>query len=516
VNRKVREMVESRKSRVERRREARSARRETGSEFRQRPALSRRSPRRAISLTEVLISMGILTVGLLGVAALFPVGGFYMQKAEVADRGSAIAQAVMSDIVARGMLNPGSWFVMVPPNRPGPEYASFPSDGKLSPVPLGQLSRETFTRPYALTLGEALEKAPSEPDPAVISKQFGNAVVIDPMGVAAMAFPDQTSKSWHGISSVFPASAYLIYPNNDATWNSLWGAWGQIWPVRRATFRDSSTGWQMYATAAEHYFRGNDELGTDLPARDDRPARQNWDIADSNGSPLPLARQWQGDYSWLVTVVPTTNAARNGLARNPEGHSYDVSVVVFYKRVLPPGAVPVAQTSSLGVTEFRRTMGRTERAVRARILSTGLNGGEVVLEAMTDGISESAFQNLRTGQWIMLCGPHPNSTSTDPRFVLNWYQVLSIEGRDARLNSNGTQTPPPAAGEPERRVVALRGPQWPWNPSDYVSDYLCGGIFGGAVAVHTKTMRLESPRSSPVKFGSSGSHTTIPLPWEWE
>ena len=58
--------------------------------------------------------MGILTLGLLGVAAVFPVGSFYMQKAEISDSGSAIAQSVMNDIVARGMLNPGAWYVMMP------------------------------------------------------------------------------------------------------------------------------------------------------------------------------------------------------------------------------------------------------------------------------------------------------------------------------------------------------------------------------------------------------------------
>ena len=61
---------------------------------------------RAITLTEVLISLGILTIGLLGVAALFPVGSYYMQKGEIADRGSAIAQAAFNDLIARGMLNP--------------------------------------------------------------------------------------------------------------------------------------------------------------------------------------------------------------------------------------------------------------------------------------------------------------------------------------------------------------------------------------------------------------------------
>src|SRR6476661_5193015 len=72
------------------------------------------SARRGLSLTEVLISMGILTLGLLGVASVFPVGSYYVQKAEISDKASAIAQAVMSDIMARGMLNPRSWYVMVP------------------------------------------------------------------------------------------------------------------------------------------------------------------------------------------------------------------------------------------------------------------------------------------------------------------------------------------------------------------------------------------------------------------
>src|SRR4051812_4858293 len=72
------------------------------------------SARRGLSLTEVLIAMGILTLGLLGVASVFPVGSFYMQKAEISDKASAIAQSVMNDIMARGMLNPRAWYVMTP------------------------------------------------------------------------------------------------------------------------------------------------------------------------------------------------------------------------------------------------------------------------------------------------------------------------------------------------------------------------------------------------------------------
>src|SRR3954468_4839961 len=96
-------------------------------------------PRRGLSLTEVLISMGILTVGLLSVASIFPVGSFYMQKAEISDKASAIAQSVMNEIMARGMLNPRSWYVMVPspPETSASKSTSpnfvFPVDGKYAP-----------------------------------------------------------------------------------------------------------------------------------------------------------------------------------------------------------------------------------------------------------------------------------------------------------------------------------------------------------------------------------------------
>jgi hypothetical protein len=274
----------------------------------------------------------------------------------------------------------------------------------------------------------------------------------------------------------------------------------------------------MGATMAEHYFRANDDLAADLPARDDRPARQNWDIVDGgSGNTLPLARQWVGDYSWIVTVVPTTNAARNGLAQNPEGHTYDVSVVVFHKRPLPQDAISLM--GSLGAAgaadAFRDTMGASERAVLAQIVSTGLNGGEILLTDLGDNPKESPFKGLRTGQWIMLCGPHPNSNvdisttppTGEPRFALNWYQVLTIDSVGTGISGFDPAT---------QRVVAVRGPAWPWTPGSPAAAGLCVAICRGAVAVHTKTMRLESLHSSPVKFGGGGNPTNDPHGNWWQ
>ena len=72
--------------------------------------------------------MGIMTVGLLGVASVFPVGSWYMQKAEVADNSSALAQEAMNSVVTSGMLNPHAWFVMTPPTT-GPAVNTIGSPG---------------------------------------------------------------------------------------------------------------------------------------------------------------------------------------------------------------------------------------------------------------------------------------------------------------------------------------------------------------------------------------------------
>src|SRR3990172_2603879 len=64
-----------------------------------------------ITLVEVLISMGILVIGLLSVMAMLPAGSKYMQQGEIADRGAAIAQAAFADLVTKGMLNPEAWRV---------------------------------------------------------------------------------------------------------------------------------------------------------------------------------------------------------------------------------------------------------------------------------------------------------------------------------------------------------------------------------------------------------------------
>ena len=60
-------------------------------------------------MLEILISIGLILVGLLGVAALLPVGDYDMVTSLRANRGAACARAAMRDLVVRGMLDQTQW-----------------------------------------------------------------------------------------------------------------------------------------------------------------------------------------------------------------------------------------------------------------------------------------------------------------------------------------------------------------------------------------------------------------------
>jgi type II secretory pathway pseudopilin PulG len=65
--------------------------------------------RRGITLLEVLISLGILSIGLASVVALIPAGGSQARKAQIEDRRGALGAAALNDIITRGVLNPSTW-----------------------------------------------------------------------------------------------------------------------------------------------------------------------------------------------------------------------------------------------------------------------------------------------------------------------------------------------------------------------------------------------------------------------
>jgi hypothetical protein len=89
--------------------------------------------RRGFTLLEVLVSMGVLMLGLLGVAALIPIGKVAMSETNKADRTGDCGRAGLRDFRVRRMLDPSNW-ASAPT---GYVYAIDPLGAKNSTSPLG-------------------------------------------------------------------------------------------------------------------------------------------------------------------------------------------------------------------------------------------------------------------------------------------------------------------------------------------------------------------------------------------
>jgi type II secretory pathway pseudopilin PulG len=97
-----------------------------------------RDHRHGITLLEVLISLGILSIGLASVVALIPAGGSQARKAQIEDRRGALGAAALNDIVTRGVLNPSTW-------------STLPSSPNLYRLVIDPLGNGTFPSAVGLT-----------------------------------------------------------------------------------------------------------------------------------------------------------------------------------------------------------------------------------------------------------------------------------------------------------------------------------------------------------------------------
>jgi hypothetical protein len=429
--------------------------------------------RSAITLMEVLISMFVLLFGLMGVAAIFPVGNHYVVEGEKYDQGSILAQNAFEELEARGMLRPERWlYASYPapdiPRLLGPEFiVQPPGDSSIGSVP------GKFNFPG---IGNVAAGPGNLPDP-------GYAFVIDPMSVAAGVTPPSWLYQWpmafrtDGVTGVKRQNAwnYSTNPAYPAAGRQLLGAW----PVRRMTLPipDASGRYSyipMTQDVAETIFRLRDDLAVSLPDRDDAPAMQLWQTADVRNTPndptddLPLTRKYLGNFSWLATIVPQTLEARDGLQpAERKGQLYDVSVVVFYKRDPTPSA-------------------ESERMIEAEMQGVG----ELVLfdPGNDPTVVDAAVKDIKAGDWIAVMGVNQTSGT----FMLKWYRILALDEDTYTDYVNTTDS-----NLPMRRAM-VTGPDWPKTPDPsltppflpYIGN-LQAAILPGVASVVTREMVME-------------------------
>ncbi len=373
---------------------------------------------------EVLISMFVLLFGLMGVAAIFPVGNHYVVEGEKLDQGNALAQNAFEEILARGILRPELWLYA--------GISEFSSPTETGNPEVIQPADATFPGALPGTFNVTSVDGP------------GHAFVIDPIGAA-------NTPEIH-----IPFEAEALTPDNNPWLNppaGLIGIPGKLWPIRRITLPQAG-GNPFTGPVAETIFRLRDDLAIEMPDQDDLPSIQRWNVDGANNL---LSRQYHGNFSWLVTVVPTTGEALTALQpAAKKTYTYDVSVVVFYKRDFTPSAT-------------------SERLIQAEMLGNGELAIYDNVSTNPDAAVDEAVDKIRPGDWIAVCGVN----QTTGTFMLKWYRLLALDDETHPINE--------VTSNPPGRYAMLIGPDWP--TSSY--ENLRAIILPGAASVTTREMVME-------------------------
>lgn len=152
------------------------------------PTAAFKSPhdrRSGITLMEVLISIGILSIGLASVVALIPAGGSQAKKTVIEDRRGSMGAGAIADVVNYGMLNPATWStiptapyrVVIDPIGNG----SFPSAAGLTAInvsniaPGSNVANLVFSAADDLVYVDDTTKADPTTEPPVPKRTSDNA-----------------------------------------------------------------------------------------------------------------------------------------------------------------------------------------------------------------------------------------------------------------------------------------------------------------------------------------------------
>lgn len=486
--------------------------------------------RRGISLLEVLISMFILLVGLLGVGALIPVGKLEVSQADQYDRTGAVGRAAFREIKVRGMLRADAGCLALSAGNTGPlprwlNYNAYANAGTSltnnggGVQPNGSVLVQDASGiaygdglPVTSLMGGGGYNAPTAYclDPWGLALNF-NAGVSNPY---VGTFPAAANGDVGAVNPATPpiGSSQLQYmtritllspPTLSAAQLASGGAIGQL-----------SNGGPMTLGMAEHIFHWEDDLSINVPGSNSGMSVINGNTYTMSGNVSPIQqffptgnvqkRLSDGNYSWMVTIVPNSPTLQpSGNKSEPfNNQQYTVSVVVFYKR-------PVllnTQMNQSGQTAFYPERYATVKSFGG-VLPNGMtgsaiSGGDMLLVAPTPsaGHYDPSYLNVKRGQWILLAGQ--SKVYLDPSYGLNppgalppvwiyrWYRVVAA---DDITDSTSVLATPGSTNVPFQRNVTLVGPDWPAhliaqngvNPTTYA--IICDGVVG----VYEKTMPLE-------------------------
>lgn len=463
--------------------------------------------RRGISLLEVLISMFVLLLGLLGVASLVPAGKVQILIASQADRSSAVGRVAVQDVKVDGMVDADQWL-----NYAGHHFNGDPN------APVVWYRHNAWVDPDLRFLFGQNEVSLRNPTDAM------NSIVIDPLFLARhdtdLSNANDMSLRLRDFPITYdndPQQVGEIDPNLAGSIELGVPRMTRVrLPAREFTVDPAGPPIQpMGLGLADRMFTWQDDLMFTLPDGGDLRPQQLFttDLADfADGTTEVLGpRSFQGDYSWMMTVSPIVGDNSADAAGRKQ---FSASVAVFYKRDMTVANIEINQ---------RRRTPPAERAVYAdfRFGPLQFGGGDVLLRLPMSGQDltgvntgdpeESDMPVIEEGHWLMLSAwvrdrenvevNNYNVADGMPlytapvragyRAIFRWYQVVASDGKPKYDAANQEWT----------RRVTLSGPDFdpsfyvdvddpgPGNTDFYPTTHAI--LPAGVIAVFEKTIALD-------------------------
>ena len=385
--------------------------------------------RRGITLMEVLISIFVLSIGLLGVAAIIPLGQLALWETAKADRCGACGRAAMREIQVSRLLDFRYWYW-----TPGPTITTGNYWGFYPPFPIK--AANAISDDFATVSG------------CTDSMPF----VIDPLG-RAKGLPEM-----FGQIQMAPASPSVFLPRRT---------------LRTMPLMPGVPAPQTLINSQLFYWTD------DLPFSAIKNSTQRPVLVPTTDPATGVVSVSSiGDYSWFFTVVPAASEAQVNYATSPptvlplpvaQRRLFNVSVAVCYKRNFqvydPFNLYPNCPTTKLLDGEHVAAI-----AAVSGFPGMGVGGGTVQLVAGSN-------VNVKENQWVMLYHLQlDNFGNTLPGYPqlnrLSWYRVVGV-GQTTDASGNAIT------------YISLNGPDWDYNLSAALV------VVPGVIGVYNTTMELD-------------------------
>lgn len=404
--------------------------------------------RSGMTLIEIMISILILSVGLLGVLAAVPFGAMQMGKMVEKDFVTNTATNAHNIIAVNGWNQPTYWCNQKSNNDTNTTFFRYPS---LS----NDVVKQNFTLPVLL-------------DPlGYIDVNGTSAFPFDygTVGVDENYIPVYGTDYHQRIDRVFPSCPFVALnapgnsynPNNSQT------------PVIKYN--------NYYAKQIDRLFRSVDDI---VYEREDNSTNRPKMLENPDN---PNQTAFTGEYSWMAMITPSAAGVGNDFAnlRFPADDP-DVTVDVKTDVVVFRGRVPGDENDFI--------------VANATVQGSGYAGGAVLLEK-TAAISEddapvyaaALSENLKSSTHLLLVGPSDGAVDSgnsynDRPYTACWYKIANFSDSDLQ---NGIP-------------ATLIGKSCPscWTKKDPVGDPMEQAIFVRAVVfknvrgISTKTTRLSA------------------------